>query len=183
MLSYDQIVTCRRAFRIPGYVTLAEVGFDWPLVTPYQKASCSKTGPVLVALHWIDAASVEARRAVLEENGFLPGMGFNQVLDIALKLSGMTRADLYVTQAFHLLPQHQRSEVIPMRHVHASFDAITKHEIIGRQVIALGNTAASACRKHGVPLTNVFHPSARGPGLTHAEKGRILAEVLVEARH
>ena len=182
MIPYEQIVERRRKFSIPGYATLAEVGFDWPVVTPYQKAARSETGPVLIGLHWIDAQSVEANRAVLEENGYLPKMAFNQILDIALTSAGMVRADLYVTQAFHLLPLHQRSESVPMSHIHASFDAITRHELTGRRVIALGDAAAAACRKHGVSLTNVFHPGARGRGLTHAEKGRVLAQVLVASR-
>jgi hypothetical protein len=182
MMPYEEIVERRRKFSIPGYVTLAEVGFDWPVVTPYQKVARSETGPVLIGLHWIEAESVEANRAELEENGYLPKMAFNQILDIALRSAGMARADLYVTQAFHLLPRIERSERIPMRHIHESFDAITRHELTGRRVIALGGVAAAACRKHNVSLTHVFHPGARGPGLTHAEKGKRLAQVLSEIR-
>ena len=47
-------------------------------------------------------------------------MPFNKVLELALDLAGLTRADLYLTQAFHLLP-HERSESIPQRHIDASF--------------------------------------------------------------
>lgn len=178
MISYKEIVERRREFRVPGYATLAEVGFDWPLITPYQKAARSESGPVLVGLHWIDAFSVEPNRADLEEYGYLPGMAFNRILDRALSLVGMVRADLYITQAFHLLPLRQRSESPPMRHVHESFDAITRHELIGRRVIALGSTAATACLRHGIGLTHVFHPGARGPGLTHEAKAQHLAQVL-----
>ena len=180
MFSYEQLVSRRREFCIPGYVTLAEVGFDWPFITPYQKAARSESGPVLIGLHWIDAGSIERNRADLEKHGYLPGMGFNRVLDIALCKAGMVRENLYITQAFHLLPPHQRSENTPMRHVDASFDAITRHELIGRRVIALGGAAAAACRKHGIKLIDVCHPGARG--LTYEEKGRRLAQVLSDTR-
>ena len=69
-LSYDDIVERRRALRIPGYATLTDVGLDGDWVTPYQMASRSPSGPVLVAYNWIDAPSVEEHRAVLEANGF-----------------------------------------------------------------------------------------------------------------
>ena len=78
-----------------------------------------KTGPVLVARHWLDADSVRKHRDELKE-GYLPSMPFNKVLELALDLAGLTRADLYLTQAFHLLP-HERSESIPQRHIDASF--------------------------------------------------------------
>ena len=179
MLSYDQLVSRRREFCIPGYVTLAEVGFDWPLITPYQKAARSDSGPVLIGLHWIGAGSIEPNRAELEACGYLPKMGFNRVLNIALYKAGMVRKNLYITQAFHLLP-HRRSENIPMPYVDASFDAITRHELIGRRVIALGNDAADACLRHGIKFIRVPHPAARG--LTYEEKGRRLGQALSDAR-
>lgn len=46
---YHANVRRRRALKLPGYVTLAEAGFDGEWVTPYQISSCSPTGPVLVA--------------------------------------------------------------------------------------------------------------------------------------
>ena len=88
-LTREEIICARRAFRIceskDKYKTLADIGFDrdddgdkdW--VTPYQKISNSPTGPVLVALHWLDVPSIEKRRCVLKEKGYLPGIPFNEV--------------------------------------------------------------------------------------------------------
>jgi hypothetical protein len=111
------------------------VGFDGNWVTPYQKASCSPDGPVPVAYNWLDAPSVETHRAVLEEYGFLPGIVFNNVLDEALAICGIDRRGLYITQAFHLLPS-TRSGSIAARDIDKSFDAVTRHELVGRRVIA-----------------------------------------------
>ena len=110
--SYDQIVEQRRALRIPPYFTLADVGFDGPWITPYQKTSRSPDGPVLVALHWLDAPSIEQNRPILNELGYLPGIRFNNVLDLALKARRLTRKDIYVTQVFQLIPR-TRSQRIP----------------------------------------------------------------------
>jgi hypothetical protein len=84
--------------------TLANVGFDGQWVTPYQIISHALDGPVLVAYNWLDASSVEANREVLKEYGYLPTMPFNKVLELALEISGLRREHIYVTQAFHLLP-------------------------------------------------------------------------------
>lgn len=163
-MSYTDIVARRRAFHIPGYATLADAGFEGDWVTPYQKASRSPTGPVLIAYNWLDAPSVDQHRDALQANGFLPGMIFNKVVDKALALRGLTRPDIYVTQVFHLLPMG-RSESVPTKHADASFAAVTKHELIGRKVVALGDAAAGTCRRHGVPCEAVRHPSARGLSL------------------
>jgi hypothetical protein len=160
-ITYDWIVEQRRALRIPPYLTLADVGFDGPWVSPYQKTSRSPDGPVLVALHWLDAHSIESNRAILSEMGFLPGIRFNNVLDQALHACGLTRDKIYVTQAFQSIPR-TRSEHIPARLIDRSFDAVTRHELIGRRVVALGADAASACKRHGVRCTVTCHPSRRG---------------------
>jgi hypothetical protein len=90
-VNYQEIIERRRALRIPGYATLADVGFDGPYVTPYQITACSLDGPVLVGKDWLDAPSVEANRATLKLLGYLPGIPFNEVLDRALLLAGLTR--------------------------------------------------------------------------------------------
>ena len=172
------IIACRRAFVIPGYKTLADVGFDGEWVTPYQKASKSAAGPVLVALHWLDAPSVDKHRGVLKEKGYLPHILFNKVVDVALDKANLTRSDIYVTQAFHLLPR-TRSETIPRRHIDQSFDKITRHEVEGRATIALGTSAAGACRRAGVQCIECVHPSARGR--TVESKAEELADALVAA--
>ena len=172
------IIARRRKFVIPGYgyKTLADVGFDGEWVTPYQKISNSKTGPLLVAKDWLDWPSVAEHRDVLKQKGYLPHMRFNQVVDLALEKAGLKRNDIYVTQAFHLLPQG-RSEPIPRRHIDESFDRITRHEVDGRTVIDLGEPAAAACRRAGVECIECIHPSARGK--TVESKAEELAEALV----
>lgn len=173
---YSEIVACRRALRIDGYKTLGEVGFEGPWVTPYQMSACAPDGPVLVAYHWLDAPSVEQHRDTLKRHGYLPAIAFNQVLDRALKSCGIARRDIYVTQAFHLLPATERSAGIPARHIDISFDAVTRHELAGRPVIALGDAAAGACRRHGVRHQTVCHPSARG--LSYQAKAVQIADAI-----
>lgn len=174
-----EIIARRREFVIPGYKrkykTLADVGFDGEWVTPYQMVSNSVTGPVLVAHYWLDAPQVHEHRDVLKEQGWLPGMSFNEVLTIALERANLARKDIYVTQAFHLLPYKQWPP-FPSRHVDESFDRITRHEVEGRTVIALGRVAQRACRRAGVDAIECISPSA--PRKTYDDKAKELAEAL-----
>ncbi len=180
-MTRDDIIARRREFRICGYRTLAEVGFDGDWVTPYQITSASETGPVLVALHWLDARSVEENRKELMEKGYLPEIPFNIVVSRALKLAGLCRRDIYVTQAFHLLPIDNRSQRIQAQHLYESFNAITRYEVEGRTVIALGKDVARACRQAGIePFECVVHPSARHR--TNESKAEELSEALKRAR-
>lgn len=117
-------------------------------------------GPVLIAYNWFDAPSALKFAPTLRQFGYMPGIPFNVVLEKALNLVGKTRADVYMTQAFHLLPSG-RSDRIPFRDVEASFDQITRHEVRDRKVIALGEQAARACRRFAVECVEVPHPSAR----------------------
>jgi len=176
-MTYLEIIERRRALRIEGYRTLEEVGFDGPWVTPYQKAACAPDGPVLIAYNWLDVPSVENNRKILEELGYLPRILFNRVLKEALDICGEQRADLYITQAFHLLPA-ERSSSIPARDIDASFKAVTRHELLGRGVIALGGAATEACVRHGIGHSFVCHPSARG--LSIKEKAKKLAKALTD---
>ena len=179
-LTREEIIDRRRKFRIRGYKTLCDVDFDGDWVTPYQKSSPSETGPVLVALHWLDVPSVEKYRRVLKDKGYLPGIPFNNVLECALKKARMSRADIYVTQVFHLLPA-KRSQRILRKHLYESFESITRHEVVGRKAIALGVDAARAFHRAGlVPFTCVPHPSARG--MTVESKAAMLAEALERAK-
>jgi hypothetical protein len=171
------IIQKRRDFRIPGYKTLADLGYDGDWVSPYQIISNSSQGPCLVAYHWLDAPSAEKHRSTLQSYGYLPGIPFNNVMDLALAQSGLTRTDIYVTQAFHLLPLTDRSESIPQRFVDASFDAVTRHELRDRYVVALGNAAATACKRHGIKATEVCHPSSRTNG-TYANRASLISEAL-----
>jgi hypothetical protein len=162
----------RRALQIPGYATLADVGFDGDWVSPYQKSACSEDGIVLIAYNWLDEQSVAENRIILERLGYLPGILFNRVLDQALGLCGKSRRHFYVTQAFHLIPR-TRSEGISSSAIDRSFDEVTKHEVAGRRVVAMGTAAGTACRRHGVHHVEVCHPSARGR--TVLDKAREIA--------
>ena len=159
--AYADAVERRRALRIPGYTTLAEVGFDGPWVTPLQITAGSLTGPVLIAYNWVEADAVAPNREELERRGYLSAIPFNRVLDRALELRGLQRAQVYATQCFHLLPS-TRSGAVPQALIDQSFAAVTRHEIAGRPVLALGAAAEGACRRAGVDCRATLHPSARG---------------------
>src|SRR6267154_31326 len=160
-LDYQEIIDRRRALVIEPYKSLAEVGFDGPWVTPYQIASKSSDGPVLVALHWLDEPSILRERATLQNLGYLPNIRFNTVIDAALARQGLSRADIYVTQTFHLIPR-KRSERISQAAIRRSFDEVTRFELQGRKVIALGDIAAGECERHHIEHIAVCHPSRRG---------------------
>lgn len=170
-----EFVAARRALRIPGYATLADVGLDGPWTTPYQIASASADGPVLLTYNYLDAPSAVSHRDELLSKGYLAGMPFNSVLEQALAQAGMRRSDLYVTHAFHLLPE-TRSAGVKARYVDHSFDSVGRHELTGRRVIALGTVAARVCRRHGIAHTATAHPSARG--LSFAQRAEALAAAL-----
>ncbi len=172
---YHAIIGLRRALRLKGYQTYADVGLDGDWVSPYQIASGSPTGPVLLTYNFLDAPTAQTHRDVLRAHGFLPAMLFNRVLDLALAMSGLTRCSLYVTHAFHLLPA-SRSAAVPRWAIDLSFEAVAKHELEGRNVIALGEVAGAACLRHGVAHRSVPHLSARG--LSHMRKAALLAEAL-----
>ncbi|MDE3257707.1 MAG: hypothetical protein OYM47_07745 [Gemmatimonadota bacterium] len=162
-LSRKELIARRRAFNIPGfgYKTLAEVGLDGDYVSPIQKTSNSTTGPILIGKHWNSAKNALQKRDLLVEFGYDVFSRFNKVLDEALKCAGMGRANVYITQAFHLLPGTDKSQSIKLEHIRMSFREITIHELDGRPVIAMGNTAQKACDRFGVEYIPVPHPSHR----------------------
>jgi hypothetical protein len=160
-LDYQEIVDRRRALIIEPFKSLAEVGFDGPWVTPYQISSKSSEGPVLVALHWLDESSILRERPTLQNLGYLPRIRFNTVIDAALARQGLSRSDIYVTQTFHLVPR-ARSERISQAAITRSFDEVTRFELQGRKVIALGEIAAGECARHHIEHMAVCHPSRRG---------------------
>jgi hypothetical protein len=172
---YSDWVARRRALALPGYETFADVGLDGDWTTPYHIASASLTGPVLLTYNYLDAPSARLYQAELARAGYLAAMPFNRVLDRALSMAGLTRADLYVTHAFHMLPR-TRSEAVPARAIDVSFDAVGRYECADRAVIALGEAAARVCRRHGIDHIAVAHPSARG--LSHLAKATSLADAL-----
>lgn len=160
-MNYLEIIDRRRRLAIPPYKSLADMGLDGPWVTPYQIMSNSLTGPVLVALHWLDEAAIRDNEAGLRKIGYLPEIRFNAVLDIALRDVGLNRSEIYVTQTFHLIPA-SRSQSISPRAIRQSFDEITQHELRGRKVVALGAIAARECARCDIPHQRSCHPSRRG---------------------
>ena len=42
-----------------------------------------------------------------------------------------------------------------------SFDHITRHELVGRKIVALGAVAAGLCIRHGIAHEPTCHPSRR----------------------
>jgi hypothetical protein len=174
-LDYQEIIDRRRALVIEPYKSLAEVGFDGPWITPYQISSKSSEGPVLVALHWLDEPSILRERATLQDLGYLPNIRFNKVIDAALARQGLSRSDIYVTQTFHLIPR-ERSERISQAAIRRSFDEVTRFELEGRKVIALGDIAAGECAQHNIEHVAVCHPSRRG--YTNEENAIRIAEAI-----
>ena len=85
----------------------------------------------------------------------------NTVIDAALGRQGLSRSDIYVTQTFHLV-LGKRSEKISQAAIRRSFDEVTRFELQGRKVIALGDIAAGECARHGIEHIAVCHPSRRG---------------------
>jgi hypothetical protein len=160
-MDYASMVERRRALRIAPYKTLAEVDFDGDWITPLQITSRAMDGPVLIALHWLEEDAIRKNSQVLKKLGYLPAIPFNKVLDHALTMAGLSRQQIYLTQAFHLVPR-KRSEDVPKSLIDLSFDEVTKHELGQRRVIALGGDAAGACKRHGIDHVATCHPSRRG---------------------
>ncbi len=177
-LSRKEIIARRRAFSIPGfgYKTLTEVGLDGDYVSPIQKISNSTTGPILIGYHWNSARNVLQKKDLLLECGYDIFSRFNKVLDEALKCAEMDRADVYITQAFHLLPETDKSQTIIFEHVCESFQEITIHELDGRPVIALGGVVHRVCNRFEIEHIPVPHPSRRGVSVK--ESANPLSEIL-----
>jgi hypothetical protein len=176
-LDYQEIIERRRALKIEPYKSLADFGYDGPWVTPYQISSNSSNGPVLVALHWLDESSILTERATLQHLGYLPGIRFNVVIDDALESVRLARSDIYVTQTFHLIPR-SRSEQIAPSAIRRSFDEVTRFELQGRKVIALGATAAGECLRHNIKHIATCHPSRRG--YTNERNAAEIAEAIAK---
>ncbi|WP_246040381.1 hypothetical protein [Roseovarius arcticus] len=156
----SRAIAARRKFRIPGYPTLADLGFDGDYVSPIQIACGNLTGPLLISKDWLDAPSALAHREELQKTGHLPDNPFIRVIDKALAILNLNRADIYISPVFHLLTP-KRSSTIPAAHARASFDAIGRHELMGRRPIALGIDAAQVLTHFGVDHVPAPHPSAR----------------------
>ncbi|BCH07951.1 hypothetical protein MesoLj131c_22090 [Mesorhizobium sp. 131-3-5] len=173
-----EIIAARRLLKgTDDFETLADAGLDGPYVSPYQRISKSTAGPVLLATHWLDGLSARAYQGELAASGFLESMPFNQVLNRVLVILEKSRSDLYVTQCLHLLPKERRSESrIPRHLLDESFEGVTRHELKGRKVVALGTIAAACCARHRISCTPTWHPSRRR--LSYDEKAAEIAEAV-----
>ena len=175
---YQEAIERRRAFRLRGYATLADLGHDGPWVSPIQKICGNLSGPMLVSKDWLDGPSARKAHARIAEQGHVPGMLYMKIIDAALALVGLSRAQIYVTPVFCLLPQ-RRSSVIPAPDRAASFEAVGQYELLGRRPIALGRDAAQTLRGFGVACLETRHPSARGQA--HAARAQEIASALEAA--
>ncbi len=168
-MTREDIIARRRELQVPDqfqeqWVTLADVGFDGDWVSPIQKISNSMTGPVLVAKHWLDAESVNQERAILECLGYLPDIPFNSTLDRILEDVELTRGNIYITQACHFLPRENRRRKVPRELMKLSIEAVTRYEVEGRRVIALGREAQTALRRADIDFLPCPHPSSSVAG-------------------
>ncbi|PVA07210.1 hypothetical protein [Thalassorhabdomicrobium marinisediminis] len=169
-MTYARAIAARRAFALPGYPTLADEGFDGDYVSPIQMTSGNLDGPMLISKDWLDAPSVRKHRPELQRQGYLATNPYNRVIDMVLRLLGLVRADIYITPVFHLLTPQRSSTISPV-HARASFDAVGRHELLGRRPVALGHDAARVLRHFDVPHVQAPHPSARiGTFATKAEQ-------------
>ncbi|MER9105744.1 hypothetical protein NKH95_17575 [Mesorhizobium sp. M0848] len=175
-MRYHQIVQKRRELSRPGFLTLADVGMDGPWVSPYQIISKSMTGPVLLANNWLDEQSITANLPLLRKRGYLPGMVFNDVLDL---INGFDRKAVYVTQVFHLVPDMRYGAKVSQAAFDESFDTVTRHELLDRSVVALGKRAANMCRRHGVKCIETRHPSHGG--ITYADRAKLIGSAITQA--
>jgi hypothetical protein len=173
--AYQRLLRARRSLGANGFAGYADVGCETGTITPYHLTCGNRAGPVLISFNWLDAPTARAHAAILRRIGHLPAMLFNRVLDAALALTGLRRDDIYLTHASHLLPV-ARSAPLPQGVIDESFDRVTRHEIAGRRVTALGQVAAAACARFGILHHAAPHPSARG--LTLRDKAASIAEAL-----
>jgi len=177
MTARPNAIIARRAFRLPGYATLGDLGFDGDYVSPIQITSGNPDGPLLISKDWLDAPSASLHRTELENSGYLAAAPYSRVMDLALSYAGLTRADVYITPIFHLLTG-TRSSQIPAAHARASFDAIGRYELNGRRPIALGQDAARTLAYFGIDHMIAPHPSARiGP---YALRADLIAKALAQ---
>lgn len=173
--AYQEAVAQRRRFSWKGFRTLAEAGLEGEWVSPIQMTSGNLEGPLLISKDWLDYPSAVAHRDVLRKRGYLPAIPFNRVIDLALSRIGLTRADIYISPIFHLLPP-ERSSQIPVAAARASFETIGHLEVMGRTPIALGQDAARVLTAFGVDHFTAPHPSARIGSF--AVRAKAIADVL-----
>ena len=100
----------------------------------------------------------------LECLGYLPDIRFNQTLDRILASVERTRGDIYITQACHFLPRENRRRKVPRELMKLSIEAVTRYEVEGRRVIALGREAQTALEHAHIDFLPCPHPSSSVAG-------------------
>lgn len=166
---YAEALAGRRDLAVPEkyadrFCTLSAAGWDGPWVSPMQESSRDPCGPVVMGTHWLDAETADARRGDVEwYGGYLPDVTFNRVLDLALWRARLHRRDVYVTQACHLLPLRERRGTVPVGLWRESYEAVTRYEVRGRPVLALGGVAQRLCEHYGLRYLPFRHPGTSGP--------------------
>ncbi len=149
--SFADIVEARRRLSAgeykDRYAPLSEANLEGFWVSPPQKTSSSCTGPVLVAHNFLDfKRAKENWDCILMAGGYLPGIPFNRKLNRVLDCADIGRTDIYITQVLHFLPRDNAPKNTPPSLLCRSFCDVTRHEIFGRNVIALGAVAKDMCR-------------------------------------
>ena len=177
----------RKDLKVPDdykgkYKTLADACLDddeW--VTPPQITSHSHDGLVLVAKDFLNFEKAwDERDRIRHSGGYLPELGFNKVLDCALRRAGLCRKRIYLTQVVHLLPCGTASASHRKELAAYCFEQVTQHEIKGRVVVALGELALlHCCDSTAKRVFKTIHPSARTG--TREEKAKEIAAVLKRA--
>jgi len=168
-MEYREIVKRRRALD-PGqhadkFGTLQDAGWDCEWVAPIQQTSHDPTGPVVMGSHQLDIVTARQPYALQMREwygGYMPDRRFNRVLDLALWKAGLHRRDVYVTQACHLLPRANARQFVPEELWQMSYDEVTKYELRGRPVIALGEPAKLLCEHYKIRHRPFDHPGGRG---------------------
>ena len=178
-------VEARRALE-PGvygdrFATLAEADWDGEWVTPIQITSDDPTGPVIMGSHWLNLDNAQENRPAIERyGGYLPWLPFNRVLDLALWHTGLSRRDIYITQACHLLPRNGVTQAIPEALWSESYEAVTRNEIGERPLITLGGAGRRLCEHYRIRnARSLEHPSGRGR--SHSARALEIAEALTWA--
>lgn len=177
-LTYAAIVKNRQELttRDERYATLGEAGLDGFWVSPPQMTSRSRSGPVFVAYNFLDfERAIKRQQCILYAGGYLPCAQFNLKLDDVLKRAGITRSDIYITQALHFLPKENSPRDPPRDLLRRSFCKVTWHELRDRRVIAFGKWAKKMCCewKSDFELLGCF-PHISSPHFDKIQKHRLV---------
>ncbi len=172
--SYQLAIEARKELRVSdcpaamanNMKSLSDIGWDGEYVVPNQLSSSSFGGPVLVLNNWSGWLGFEGleptEETELRRLGYTPEAPTNRWINRALQIVGLTRQDIYITQACVLLPQEHTGSVIPAPVYKESINRVLKIELAGRTPIALGTPAQRACSNNNINFIGTYHPSYQG---------------------